>query len=116
MWTRRFNGLVVLGVIGTVSLAAGCNERQQQSANENARQVGQEVGEAARDVQHGASKAAESLRESSREAADGFREGVGGSGALNSEEQDADERNGDGPDIGRNPGVINDGEGPLEER
>ncbi|MBN8227436.1 hypothetical protein JYK02_07940 [Corallococcus macrosporus] len=116
MWTRHFNGLVVLGVIGTVSFTTGCNERQQQSVNENARQVGQEVGEAAKDVQHGAGKAAESLRESSREAADGFREGVGGSGDTASEEQKADERSGDGPDIGRNPGVIHDGEGPLEER
>ena len=116
MWTRRFNGLVVLGMLGTVGAAAGCNERQQQTANENAHQVGQEVGEAARDVQHGARKAAESVRESSREAADGFREGVGGSGDTASEDQTADERSGDGPDIGRNPGVLNDGEGPLEER
>ncbi|WP_208722916.1 hypothetical protein [Corallococcus llansteffanensis] len=114
MWTRRFNGLVVLGVIGTVGFTAGCNERQQQSVNDNARQVGQEVGEAARDVKQGASKAAESLSESSREAAQGFREGVGGSGDTASEEQKADERSGDGPDIGRNPGVLNDGEGPLE--
>ncbi|CAM4523387.1 hypothetical protein [Corallococcus exiguus] len=116
MWTRHFNGLVVLGVIGTVGFTTGCNERQQQAVNENARQAGQEVGEAARDVQHGASRAAESIRESSREAADGFREGVGGSGNSTSEEQKADERSGDGPDIGRNPGVINDREGPLEER
>ncbi|RKH58434.1 hypothetical protein D7X96_36915 [Corallococcus interemptor] len=91
MWTRHFNGLVVLGVIGTVSFTAGCNERQQQSVNENARQVGQEVGEAAKDVQHGASRAADSLRESSREAAQGFREGVGGSGTTASEEREAGE-------------------------
>ncbi|WP_233610086.1 hypothetical protein [Corallococcus sp. AB049A] len=74
-----------------MSFTAGCNERQQQSVNENARQVGQEVGEAAKDVQHGASRAADSLRESSREAAQGFREGVGGSGTTTSEEQKADE-------------------------
>jgi hypothetical protein len=91
MWTRHFNGLVVLGVIGTVSFTAGCNDRQQQSVNENARQVGQEVGEAAKDVQHGASRAAESLRESSREAADGFRQGVGGSGDTAAPEQQSDD-------------------------
>lgn len=97
MWTRRFNGLVVLGVIGTVSFTTGCNERQQQSVNENARQAGQQVGEAAKDVQHGASRAAESLRQSSHEAAQGFREGVGGSGHTAPDEQKAHDRDADRP-------------------
>ncbi|MFB1483741.1 hypothetical protein [Corallococcus sp. RDP092CA] len=89
MGTRHFNGLVVLGVIGTVGFTTGCNERQQQAVNENARQAGQEVGEAARDVQHGASRAAQRVRESGHEAAQGFREGVGGSGSSTSQEHPA---------------------------
>ncbi|WP_375744041.1 hypothetical protein NR800_03310 [Corallococcus interemptor] len=97
MWTRRFNGLVVLGVIGTVGFTTGCNEHQQQTVNENARQAGQEVGKAAKDVQHGASRAAQSVRESSREAAEGFREGVGGSGDTASEQQKADAHRTDRP-------------------
>jgi hypothetical protein len=106
MWTRTFNGLAVLGVIGTVSFTSGCNERQQQSANENARQAGQEVGEAARDVREGASRAAESIRESSREAADGFREGVGGSGDTASEQHPSD-------GTPRAPGTVPDGDHPA---
>lgn len=112
MWTRRFNGLVVLGVIGTVGFAVGCNEHQQQTVNENARQAGQEVGEAARDVQHGAHRAAESLRESSREAANGFRQGVGGSGHTGSEQQKPGAPCQNGQDAGRDPGCPHDGAGP----
>ncbi|MBZ4374770.1 hypothetical protein [Corallococcus sp. AS-1-6] len=101
MWTRRFNGLVVLGVIGTVGFTTGCNEHQQQTVNENARQAGQEVGKAAKDVQHGASRAAQIVRESSREAAEGFRQGVGGSGDTASEQQKADAHRTDRPSAER---------------
>ncbi|WP_223645039.1 hypothetical protein [Corallococcus sp. EGB] len=103
MWTRHFNGLVVLGVIGTVGVMTGCNEHQQRAANENARQAGQEVGKAAKDVQHGASRAAESVRQSGHEAARGFREGAGGSGDTTSQEHKPDHAQ----------GTPHDGEAPA---
>ena len=98
MALRVRKGLALVALLG---VAAGCNERQEGTVRENARQVGKELG-----------KATEEVKETGREAAEGLREGYGGSG----------QENGKGPleegDLqpGNNPGVINDGEGPLEER
>jgi hypothetical protein len=103
MALRGWKGLALVGLLG---VAAGCNERQDAKVRENARQVGREVGEAAQDVKEAGKDAAKELEQTGHEAAEGLREGYGGSG------QEHDQR--DGVDIGRNPGVINDGEGPLE--
>ncbi len=108
--------LAMAGLCGALGLAVGCTERQEESAKQNARQVGQEVGAAAKDVEAGAREAArkaegvtreaaKDVEAGAREASEGFQEGVGGSG----------EERRDGAPIGDRPGVINDGEGPLEE-
>ncbi len=90
-----WKALMAVGLLGTAGLVAGCTERQQEDVRESARDVGQEVGKAARDVENAA-----------RGAAEGFSEGVGGSG----EPKDGD------AEIGRKDGVINDGEGPFEQK
>ncbi len=70
--------LTLVGVGTAVAAFTGCDE---QSARENSRQVGREVGEAARDIQEGAREAAKGAHGAAQEATQGFREGVGGSGA-----------------------------------
>ena len=90
-----WKALMAAGLLGTAGLVAGCTERQQQDVREGAREVGQEVGKTARDVEDAA-----------RGATEGFREGVGGSGKV---------KDGDA-EVGRKDGVINDGEGPFEQR
>lgn len=95
MKRHAWKALAFAGLIGTAAGVAGCNERQQQEVREDARDVGKEVGEAARKVEGTA-----------REATEGFREGLGGSGTQQGEDAD----------IGRKEGVINDGEGPFEQR
>jgi hypothetical protein len=95
MASHMWKAWMVTGLLGTAGLVAGCTEGQQQEVRESAREVGQEVG-----------KAAEDVRDATREATEGFREGVGGSG---------DPKEGDA-DIGRKDGVINDGEGPFEQK
>ena len=95
MASHAWKALMAVGLLGTAGLVAGCTERQQEDVRESARDVGQEVGKAARDVENAA-----------RGAAEGFSEGVGGSG----EPKDGD------AEIGRKDGVINDGEGPFEQR
>jgi hypothetical protein len=95
MASPAWKAWVVVGLFGTAGLVAGCNERQQDDVRDSAREVGQEVGKAARDVE-----------DTARNAAEGFSEGVGGSGDV--KDKDAD--------IGRKEGVINDGEGPFEQR
>jgi type IV secretory pathway TrbL component len=97
--------LALAGLCGALGVAGGCTERQEGAAKRDARQVGQEVGEAAKEVEAGAREAARKAEGAAREAGEGFREGVGGSGAEKR----------DGAPIGDRPGVINDGEGPLEE-
>jgi hypothetical protein len=97
--------LAMAGLCGALGLAAGCTERQEESVKQNARQVGQEVGAAAKDVEAGTREAAKKAEGAARDASEGFREGVGGSG---NEKRD-------GVPIGDRPGVINDGEGPVEE-
>jgi hypothetical protein len=95
MASHAWKALMAAGLLGTAGLVAGCTEREQEDVRESAREVGQEVGEAARDVEDAA-----------RGATEGFREGMGGSG--DAKDEDAD--------IGRKDGVINDGEGPFEQR
>ena len=107
MALRGWKGLALVGLLGAV---AGCNERQEGAVRDDARQVGQEAGKATEEMKEAGRDAAREIKESGREAAEGFREGFGGSG----KEGDADHTKRDGVDIGRNPGVINDGEGPLE--
>jgi hypothetical protein len=92
---NMWKALIAVGVLGASGLVAGCNERQQKDLREDARQVGKEVGDAVQDVE-----------DASREAAEGFREGLGGSG----------KESGGDADIGQREGVINDGEGPFEQR
>jgi hypothetical protein len=94
MASHAWKALVAVGVLGTAGLV-GCTERQQQEVRDEAREAGKEIGEAARDA-----------RDATREATEGFREGFGGSGP----QQDGD------ADIGRKEGVINDGEGPFEQK
>lgn len=112
MALRGWKGLALVGLLGSLGVAAGCNERQEGTVRENAREVGREVGEATEEVQEAGREAAKDMKETGREASEGLREGYGGSGPEN----DAANRKRDGVDIGRNPGVINDGEGPLEEQ
>ncbi len=95
MASHSWKAWMVVGLFGTAGLVAGCTERQQQEVQQEVREAGKEVGEAARDA-----------RDATREATEGFREGFGGSGH---------EPHGDA-DIGRKEGVINDGEGPFEQR
>jgi hypothetical protein len=82
----------LVGLLGVAGLSVGCRDRREPEIREEAREVGQGLKEAGRDV-----------RDSVNNAGEGLREGIGGSGQRE-----------DGVDIGRNPGVINDGEGPLE--
>jgi hypothetical protein len=86
-----------LGAAALALALVGCEERRgevtETEAKEEAREAGRAVGNAARQV-----------GETVKEAAEGVKEGIGGSG---------DE---DKPDIGKREGVINDGEGPIEER
>jgi len=112
MALRGWKRIALMGLLGSLGVAAGCNERQEGAVREDAREVGQEVGKAAEEVKEAGREAAQEMKETGREAAEGFREGFGGSGPRN----DAASRDRDGVDIGRNPGVINDGEGPLEEQ
>ena len=95
MASPAWKALMAAGLLGTAGLVAGCTERQQEDVRDSARDVGQEVGKAARDVEDAA-----------RGATEGFREGVGGSG---------DVKDGDA-EVGRKDGIINDGEGPFEQR
>jgi hypothetical protein len=92
-WTRNLLGAAAAG--GALFLA--CDKpptpRARNDVEEtpkSAREVGEDVGAATR-------KAGQTVKD----AVEGFRDGVGGSGKE--------------PIIGDRPGVINDGEGPLEE-
>ncbi len=95
---------VSLGLVAAFALlGAGCEERRrapqvESDARQGINAAGREVGEAARDVTEGGAK-----------FVDGVKDGFGGSGPVGNEQV------GDGK-IGDRPGVVNDGEGPLEER
>ncbi|MCY1080056.1 hypothetical protein [Archangium lansingense] len=98
VWQGR-KGLALAGLLGALGLIVGCEERRPGEVREEARKAGQAVDEAAQETR----KAAEEARETTQEAIEGFEEGLGGSG-----------QSGDAG-IGDQPGVIDDGEGPLEE-
>jgi hypothetical protein len=86
-----FKRLAMTGLLGAAALTAGCSDRDQAKAESDAKGVGRrDIGKAARDV-----------GETVKDVGEGFKEGVGGSGK-------------EGVDIGKNPGVLDDGEGPLE--
>jgi hypothetical protein len=84
--------LVLAGLLGVLGMTVGCENRREGTVRDEARQAGQAVDEAAQEA-----------RETTNEAVEGFQEGMGGSGQR------------DDAVIGDEPGVINDGEGPLEE-
>ncbi len=94
--------LALAGILGALGLTVGCENRREGTVRDEARQAGQAVDEAAREAR----EAAQEARETTNEAEKGFQEGLGGSGQ---------EREQDDAVIGDEPGVINDGEGPIEE-
>ncbi|GEL72025.1 hypothetical protein [Myxococcus virescens] len=77
MQGKGWKWLTLVGLGASLAAFTGCNE---QSARENSRQVGREVGEATKEVQEGARKAAKEAHGAAREATQGFKEGRGGSG------------------------------------
>jgi len=85
-------GFVVAGLLG---LAVGCNDNREPRLQEETREVGQ-------DIDNAADNAAKDVDQFGSEAADDLNEGTGGAGNVDS-------------DIGDREGVINDGEGPLEQ-
>jgi hypothetical protein len=85
-------GFVVAGLLG---LAVGCNDNREPRLQEDTRQVGQ-------DIDHAADNAAKDVDQFGRERVDDLNKGTGGSGVND-------------PNIGNREGVINDGEGPLEQ-
>lgn len=95
MMRQGWKSLALAGLLGALGLTVGCEDRREGTVRDEARQAGQVVDEAAQET-----------RETTNEAVEGFQEGLGGSG----QEQEQDEAV-----IGDEPGVINDGEGPLEE-
>lgn len=96
MTRMGWKGFVLAGLLGVTGLAMGCSERTKADVREEVREAGEGIGEAAKDVEN-----------AGKEAADGFRNGYGGSGT--------DKQIGDGK-VGEREGVINDGEGPFEQR
>ncbi|WP_426750342.1 hypothetical protein [Myxococcus sp. Y35] len=77
MQGKGWKWLTLVGLGAAFAAFTGCDE---QSARENSRQVGREVGEATREVQEGAKEAAKKAEDAAREAAEGFKDGRGGSG------------------------------------
>lgn len=101
MVRKGWKSLALAGLLGALGLTMGCEEREGEAVRDEARQAGQAVDEAAQEAR----EAAQEARETTQEAVEGFQEGLGGSG----QQQQDDAATGD------KPGVIHDGEGPLEE-
>jgi len=91
---QNWKKLVVAGVLAVAGLGVGCNDRQDRDLNRAGNDVESTVNDAAKDVGAGVDRAAEDIDE-----------GIGGSGRGDNNQVD----------IGNEPGVINDGEGPLED-
>ncbi|MFY0524197.1 hypothetical protein ACN28I_13825 [Archangium gephyra] len=106
MMRQGWKGLALAGLLGALGLTVGCENRREGTVRDEARQAGQAVDKAAREAR----EAAQEAREAANEAEEGFQEGLGGSGVEREQEREQDEAV-----IGDEPGVINDGEGPIEE-
>lgn len=92
-----WKGFMMAGLLGLTGLAVGCTERQEAEVREDAREVGQEI-------DNTADEAANEVEGAARDVNEELREGTGGAGDY------------DDVDIGEREGVINDGEGPFEQR
>ncbi|HEX8706118.1 MAG TPA: hypothetical protein VF815_45205 [Myxococcaceae bacterium] len=95
MAKHMLKGFVVAGLLGLTGLAVGCQDNREADIREDTREVGQ-------DLDNAADNAANDVRDFGREANEDLREGTGGSGNVD-------------PNIGEREGVINDGEGLLEQ-
>jgi hypothetical protein len=111
---QSWKKLMVVGVLAVAGLGVGCTERQERDTNRAGNEVESTVDEAAKDVGAGINRGAEEIDE-----------GIGGAGNDDNDQVDIGNepgviKDGEGPledpdtRPGKNPGVINDGEGPLE--
>ena len=92
---QNWKKLVVAGVLAVAGLGVGCNDRQDRDLNRAGNEVESSVDNAAQDIGAGVDRAAEDIDE-----------GIGGAGNNDNDDQ---------LDVGNEPGVIKDGEGPLED-
>jgi len=95
MAKHMLKGFVVAGLLGVTGLAVGCQDNREGQLREDTREVGQGIDNAA-------DNAAQDVENFGREANEDLREGTGGAGNTDL-------------DVGDREGVINDGEGPLEQ-
>jgi hypothetical protein len=89
-------GFVVAGLVGLTGLVVGCNDNQESRLRDDSREVGQ-------DIDNTADKAANEVEGFGRDVNQDLREGTGGSGDVDL-------------NVGEHEGVINDGEGPFEQK
>jgi len=95
MAKHMLKGFVVAGMLGLTGLVVGCQDNQESRLREDTREMGQ-------DIDNAADNAATAPRDFGRETNQDLREGTGGAGNVD-------------VDVGKNEGVLNDGEGPFEQ-